>query len=238
MQDAPRFIPRVLLAFVFCLVMPEAPGQDVSNVNVNGTVTDSTGRRVPRPHVTVESKDQRCEFQADSLGSFGIHLPPGTYTLKFRADSFAQSIITNTVVPAGKDFEQEFSMQHGWCSDCEGFVAKESSPEVFNSDNPAITPPEILARPEAEYPAEARKHDIEGKVVLRVFLDATGSVTKVLVIESLPYGLTESAVQAAREIFFKPAIFESRPVSSFFKTTNEFRLHNEECHLVSIKPSQ
>src|SRR5262245_37969498 len=45
---------------------------------------------------------------------------------------------------------------------------------------------------------EALAHDVHGRVVLEATLCYTGKVTEVQVLESLPYGLTESAVESAR----------------------------------------
>ena len=42
-----------------------------------------------------------------------------------------------------------------------------------------------------------------------------GHVKNILVVKGLPDGLTEKAVQAARQIKFTPAVKDGRPVSQF-----------------------
>jgi len=60
---------------------------------------------------------------------------------------------------------------------------------------------------------EALSHDVHGRVVIEAVLCHTGKVTDVLVIETLPDGMTEKAVEAARSTKFTPAQINGQPVS-------------------------
>lgn len=71
----------------------------------------------------------------------------------------------------------------------------------------------LLNKPSPSYTEEARKNTVQGTVVLRVIFSADGSVGSITPIRSLPYGLTEKAVAAARQIKFQPAMKDGRPVS-------------------------
>jgi TonB family protein len=73
--------------------------------------------------------------------------------------------------------------------------------------------PVILFKPEPAYTEEARRNSTQGVVVLRVVLKADGTVSGIKPITSLPDGLTERAMLAARQIKFKPAMKDGRPVS-------------------------
>jgi TonB family protein len=79
----------------------------------------------------------------------------------------------------------------------------------------------ILEKPPAEYTQAARRNNVRGKVVLKVALTSYGSVTVVSVREELPHGLRQAAIEAARQIKFKPAMFKGRAVSQ--TTTVEYR---------------
>ena len=46
---------------------------------------------------------------------------------------------------------------------------------------------------------------MQGVVVLNVVFGAEGQVREIRVLRGLPYGLTESAIEAARRIRFQPA---------------------------------
>lgn len=72
----------------------------------------------------------------------------------------------------------------------------------------------ILYKPEATFTAAARKAQADGIVLLRVTLAADGKIKNILVIVPLGYGLTESAIQAARQISFNPAIKDGQKVST------------------------
>src|ERR1700674_140546 len=64
----------------------------------------------------------------------------------------------------------------------------------------------VIDSPAAVYTDEARSHKTKGEVRLRVVLASDGTVRSVFPIKSLSHGLTESAMEAARQIKFQPAI--------------------------------
>lgn len=73
--------------------------------------------------------------------------------------------------------------------------------------------PEIIRRERARYNEEARNQKISGTVVLNIIYSKQGKILVVGVVRGLPYGLTESCIEAARKIIFKPAIKDGQPVS-------------------------
>jgi len=72
--------------------------------------------------------------------------------------------------------------------------------------------PELIADHKVEYPEEARKKGIEGKVILQIDIDDIGKVVRVKVVKGAGFGLDEAAVSAAYKFKFKPAFSEDRPV--------------------------
>ena len=238
-----KVLHRVLFAFISCLVLHvTSSGQGLTipdeKVTVKGTITDRTGNRVPRPYITVDGKSQRCRFQANSLGAFKIQVPPGMYVFTVEADGLVPLEVTHVMLQAGKDSEQKFSLDVRRCYDCYGRIARSRPPAFYEYDDPRIKPAVIINRPEPEYPEIAKAHNIEGRVVLRVLLNPSGSVTRIIPLESLPYGLTKSAVKAARALTFQVAKYEHRPVSSSFQLTYEFSRHYSECASFLDKTSQ
>ena len=81
----------------------------------------------------------------------------------------------------------------------------------------------VLNAPAATYTNEARADDVKGEVRLRLVLAADGTVKNVFPIRSLHHGLTESAMAAARQIKFEPAIRNDVPVSQFATFVYDFR---------------
>ncbi|MCO6512824.1 MAG: energy transducer TonB [Aridibacter famidurans] len=62
----------------------------------------------------------------------------------------------------------------------------------------------ILSKPRPGYTDEARQNNVRGTVILRVTFLANGSIGSVSTVKGLPYGLTEKAIAAARNIRFTP----------------------------------
>lgn len=76
------------------------------------------------------------------------------------------------------------------------------------------------------YPEAARKARVQGTVVLRLVIDRDGRVSGLQVVNGLPFGLTEAAVEAATRLRFKPAFRASTglPVECYFDLSVAFRI--------------
>jgi len=83
----------------------------------------------------------------------------------------------------------------------------------------------VLSKPEPQYTEEARRNQITGTVVLRVIFSSFGEVTNIRAIQVLPFGLTEKAISAARQIRFAPAMRDGRPVSVYMQLEYNFNLY-------------
>jgi len=75
-------------------------------------------------------------------------------------------------------------------------------------------PAEILSKPTPVYTEEARKLRVEGEVLLEVVLEASGQLRVVRVVRGLGHGLDESAIRAAEQIRFKPALQDGQSTDS------------------------
>jgi TonB family protein len=80
----------------------------------------------------------------------------------------------------------------------------------------------LLDAPAAAYPDEARAAKAKGEV-LRLVLAADGTVKNIFPMKPLPHGLTEAAMNAARQIRFTPAVRDGQPVSQFTTLSYEFK---------------
>ncbi|HMS38910.1 MAG TPA: energy transducer TonB [Pyrinomonadaceae bacterium] len=100
-----------------------------------------------------------------------------------------------------------------------GFVFSQNTPktdkEIEETDSvQQNTPLKILEKPKPRYPtSENGTICIQGTVVLRVQFLASGEIGKVTTITNLPYGATENAIEAAKNIKFKPAFKNGEPIS-------------------------
>lgn len=78
---------------------------------------------------------------------------------------------------------------------------------------PGSSPLVITAQPRPSYTNIARSYGITGGVELSVTFDHDGRISAVSPIRKLPFGLTENAIRAAKEIRFTPAERDGKPVS-------------------------
>ncbi len=83
----------------------------------------------------------------------------------------------------------------------------------------------VLSKPEPQYTEEARKNQITGTVVLRAVFTSGGQVTSIRAVSGLPFGLTERAIAAARQIRFTPATKDGRAVSMYIQLEYNFNLY-------------
>ena len=87
-----------------------------------------------------------------------------------------------------------------------------------------IVPPRLLFEKRPDYTEEARRHGIEGDVLLEIIVRSDGSVSDVRVLRRLGYGLDERAVQAVRQWRFAAAERFGTPVDVLVEIAVEYRL--------------
>lgn len=83
----------------------------------------------------------------------------------------------------------------------------------------------LISKPEPQYTEEARRNQITGTVMLHVVFNDQGRVEQIRAVSSLPFGLTERAIAAARAIKFLPATKGGRPVSVYMQLEYNFNLY-------------
>jgi TonB family protein len=98
-----------------------------------------------------------------------------------------------------------------------GFGAQElthGAAKVTADNGPATTSVEIISKPKPVYTAEALQLKVEGEVLLEVMFGANGQLQVNRVVRGLGHGLDESAITAANQMRFKPALRSGVPVDS------------------------
>ncbi len=87
------------------------------------------------------------------------------------------------------------------------------------------TPPRVVKRTPLQYPARARAKELEGYVVLSLFINAAGKVEDVRVLESDPKGTFDSAaIKAVKSWVFTPAKYNGKAVGSWANQTIRFEM--------------
>ncbi len=112
-------------------------------------------------------------------------------------------------------------------------IAKEVDQKKLTDDTPLPTPkPEFLVsqmpvlktKPEIPYPPEARKKEIEGKVMLNILIDENGNVRKAELINGPGFGLNEIAMEKIYQFIFQPAKMGEQNVAVQIRYAVTFQL--------------
>ncbi len=74
-------------------------------------------------------------------------------------------------------------------------------------------PPVLVTRVDPRYPDAARRLNLSGEVVLRIVVEANGTVGRIEVLSPGPAGMTEAAGDAVRRWTFRPARVSGQPVA-------------------------
>ena len=89
----------------------------------------------------------------------------------------------------------------------------EDLPDTDSAAAAGFKPPEFLNRVKPEYTAEAERADITATVEASAAFRADGTVGEITITRWAGFGLVESARRAIRQLKFKPATRDGRPVS-------------------------
>jgi TonB family protein len=200
--SAPEFAPAYLLKSEATLC--EVAASTVNPFTFSGTIFQtSTGtEKVAEEDKRLKAKKNALRFRAaaESLNKFLELAPNATDAAMWREQLESLRIFAE---PADKP---------------------ENERTVFMSSD-LTTWARVLAKPEPTYTEEARTALIEGTVVLRAVFAADGTVQHLLIMNSLPGGLTQQAIAVARKIKFIPATKDGRPVSMYIQLEYNFNLY-------------
>lgn len=92
-----------------------------------------------------------------------------------------------------------------------------------NADK-SYSPLKILSPYRPEYTNEASSNGISGTVVLLVVFNPNGKIGDIFVVKPLQYGLTESAIVAAKQIHFAPEMRDAEPTATIKLISYSFRV--------------
>jgi TonB family protein len=156
------------------------------------------------------------------LGSFDLHAGPGygngTGGAKGVRGIVASTGFGNGVATGDGSGRVNTSRGNGVVrqagfGDADASAVQTVRPKVAEAA-PRVVPAEILSKPTPAYTDDARHARVEGEVLLEVVLEASGKVRVLRVVRGLGHGLDESAVRAAEQISFKPALRDGQPSDS------------------------
>jgi hypothetical protein len=95
---------RIVVAFAAMLLLTSSGQAQIDRTGLNGTVTDASGRVVPKAHVTAvqDGTGLRRETFSSTNGTYDIpELPVGHYTVTFTSDGFEDLTYSNVIQAVG-----------------------------------------------------------------------------------------------------------------------------------------
>ena len=139
---------------------------------------------------------------------------------------------TKTMIPNGTNLEVFNYLPDKVCwvvryNEVFGFLGTESilvtsnTTEIKGSEYD--TKPKLKTYVKPTYPKDARKNKIEGKVILKVFINKSGSISEAVILQGIPE-LNNAAKNAAMQYKFKPAELNGEPVDVWFPLGITFKL--------------
>lgn len=139
--------------------------------------------------------------------------------------------------PSIKRFLESFTIGNAdKTSDSAAIEIKPNSNKSWQVDNPPDLGPifssrevtrkaVIVIKPNPQYSEEAREGRVSGTVILKVVLSSSGKITNIEAEKSLPRGLTEKAMEAARQIKFVPAMKDGKFASQRVQVEYNFSVY-------------
>jgi len=88
--------------------------------------------------------------------------------------------------------------------------------------------PRIVKKVEPTYPERAQRTRLEGKVIVKMWIDTVGKVKQVVVLKSDAEIFNEPAIEAAKQFVFTPAYLNNEPVAVWVSYPFLFRLPDKK----------
>jgi TonB family protein len=108
-----------------------------------------------------------------------------------------------------------------------GFTTAESGPEIppVDAGDKVYTQPRCLDCPAAQYSDSATTAKIQGTVTLSALIDPQGRAARIIVVNGLPCGLNEKAIETVADWKFSPATGSNgKPTAAWVKIQVSFHL--------------
>lgn len=202
-RTALRLNPNLAAAY---LLQSEALMETYSKQVVESRGTTTQTDTPPTPEEVAERRQRRAEALAP---------------LKEAAESLETYLKLNSSAPSAALWQEQLTTLRVFTN---LNTNPTNSGTIWFGDE-VTTKIRVLSKPEPSYTEQARLAGLTGTVILRAVFAVDGRVRHILVIKSLPNGLTEQAVEAAKRIKFTPATSNGRPVSMFVQLEYNFNLY-------------
>ena len=155
--------------------------------------------------VKIVSRDGSLVWDSRRMRRPGVQLPPGEYRVRASARGFV---------------EKRELVSHGASAAALRLTLDRVVPprqptpsRPAAAPSPTIRQPRLVERVEPEYPSNATRRGMEGRVVLQFTIAPTGRVRDIVVVETTPRGVFDRvATVALRQWRYTPKMVDGEPV--------------------------
>ena len=156
-------------------------------------------------------------FLSTGSSTYPFSMPKEERQLRYRnaADALEKYI----------QFETDPRVVEVWKEQLEALKVHAGAGGDLYTGRQVTTKARLISKPEPVYTERARNEQVVGTIVLRCVFASDATVKYILVIQALPAGLTERAVEAAKKIKFIPATLDGKPVSMLMQLEYNFNLY-------------
>lgn len=220
-------------------------GRDKPTPTSKGQLATQTKDPIMAPSVTNVKKDFELQMQASTQGTKNIKQtnepygdPNSKYTLS--SDGMGTGGGQGSGIGTGQGSGRGTGQGSGIGSGSGSGNGDGNGSGTGSGDRGVRTPPpppaipkpagvsqdvKIISKPGAKYTDAARQNQFSGTVRLRVTFTASGQIGSVSAVGSLPYGLTEQAIAAAKSIRFEPAKKDGVAITKIKQIDYSFTLY-------------
>jgi protein TonB len=101
----------------------------------------------------------------------------------------------------------------------------DTSKKMAMTEGSMDTPPKALRQVQPEFPERARRKGVQGYVKVSVYVNESGSVDQVRILDAAPSGVFEQAAESAiRAWEFQPGVYQGESVAGWVTQTFRFKL--------------
>jgi TonB family protein len=213
-----------------------APAQ-AATASLRGTVSDSSGARLPRALVTVQrlGDPSKAVATASDAGEFAfVSLPAGEYVVEIRRPGF-QIQRESVKLLSGAQQSLDFTLDIGSVLEEIEIVGKSSADERSRTSGPPrrirvggnVQRSKVISEIRPVYPDELQREGVEGVVVLDAVILTDGSLGNLRLANDLVEvdpRLVSAAAEAIRFWRYEPTLLNGVPVEVVTTITLNFRL--------------
>jgi TonB family protein len=201
--------------------------QSSAPASLYGTVRDPSGAVVPNALILLNSNGHQEAARTGAAGDYKFVVPDGSYAMEVKAPGFAE-FRKPVVLPA--DSQTNITLDVGAVNEAVEIVGKAPAPQVTGTPHRIkvggmVQATKLVSMIKPLYPPDAEAAGVEGTVLLRAVISATGDLLGLSAVNrSVDARLINAAMDAVKQWHYEPTLLNGEPVEVVTTIEITFRL--------------